>query len=72
MFKFTREKYKEIKKMDRKTLEEFICDVYKEGLNNGKRKVPTPEKINEIIKNTKGVGEGKRKAIMEEVTKLFE
>lgn len=70
----TREQYRELKKKDRNGLTKFIENIYWEGFKAA-RKSPekaTPEAINEIIKKTKGVGEAKRKAIMEEVTKLFE
>ena len=70
--KFTREIYKKIKAMDRKTMETFITETYNEGVEKGVGMSVRPEQINEIIKNTKGVGETKRKAIMEQVTQLFE
>ncbi len=70
--KFTREVYKKIKAMDRKTMETFITETYNAGVEKGVGMSVRPEQINEIIKNTKGVGETKRKAIMEQVTQLFE
>lgn len=70
----TREQCREIKKKDREELTKFIRNVYLEGWKDGthNKVAVSPEAINKIIKDTKGVGEAKRRAIMEKVTKLFE
>lgn len=70
----TREEHRTIKNKNRTEMTKFLRNVYMEGWKDGlhnKAKV-TPEDIYNIIKATKGVGETKRKAIMEKVTKLFE
>lgn len=69
-----REQLREIKRKDNKALSKFIRNVYLEGYKEGLHNTPrvTPTAINKIIKNTKGVGEIKRKAIMDRVTLLFE
>ena len=58
-----RKMYKKIKSMDRREMSDYVCNVYKEGITAG---------INEEIKQVKGVGDTKRQAIMERITKLYE
>ena len=67
-----RKMYKKIKTMDRREMSDYVCNVYKEGIAAGIKKMVTPEQINEEIKQVKGVGDTKRQAIMERVTKLYE
>ena len=69
-----REQIRELKKKKGPELVRFLKNIYLEGYKEGLHTTPkvTPEAINKIIKNTKGVGESKRRAIMEQVTKLFE
>ena len=67
-----RKMYKKIKTMDRREMSEYVCNVYKEGVTAGIKRIITPEQINEEIKKVKGVGDTKRQAIMERVTKLYE
>lgn len=74
----SREKYKEIKRMDHVSMSEFYTKVWQEGFDNGvkagndKRKAAvTPEDIREVIKEVKGIGEVKLKAIMEQIGTLY-
>lgn len=70
----TREQCREIKKKSKDELIKFIKNVYWEGWKDGRKNAAavSPEAIYNIIKNTKGIGEAKCKAIMEKVTMLFE
>ena len=67
-----RKMYKKIKSMDRREMSDYVCNVYKEGITAGIKRIVTPEQINEEIKQVKGVGDTKRQAIMERITKLYE
>lgn len=74
----SRDKYKEIKRMDHTSMSEFYTKVWQEGFDNGvkagsdKREVAvTPEDIREVIKDVKGIGEIKLKAIMEQIGTLY-
>lgn len=74
----SRDKYKEIKRMDHTSMSEFYTKVWQEGFDNGvkagndKREAAvTPEAIREVIKEVKGIGEVKLKAIMEQIGTLF-
>ena len=74
----SRDKYKEIKRMDHTSMSEFYTKVWQEGFDNGvkagndKREAAvTPEDIREVIKNVKGIGEVKLKAIMEQIGALY-
>nr|DAU95682.1 MAG TPA: DNA excision repair protein [Caudoviricetes sp.] len=74
----SRDKYKEIKRMDHTSMSEFYTKVWQEGFDNGvkagndKREAAvTPEDIREVIKNVKGIGETKIKAIMEQIGTLY-
>ena len=75
----SREKYKEIKKMDHVSMSDFYTKVWQEGFDNGvkagndnREAAVTPEDIREVIKDVKGIGEVKLKAIMENVNQLYE
>lgn len=75
----SREKYKEIKKMDHVSMSDFYTRVWQEGFNTGvkagndnREAAVTPEDIREVIKDVKGIGEVKLKAIMENVNQLYE
>lgn len=72
--KLTRKEYKQIKKMDHNDMQKFIVNMYMEGYKTGlsSSATVTPEQIEKIITDTKGVGEIKKKAIMEKITMLFE
>lgn len=67
-----RKMYKKIKTMDRTEMAEYLTNLYQEGVNAGMSKVVTSEQINEELKQIKGIGEVKRQAIMERITKLYE
>ena len=74
----SREKYKEIKRMDHTSMSEFYTKVWQEGFDNGvkagsdKREAAvTPEDIREVIKEVKGIGEVKLNAIMERIDTLY-
>ncbi|RGG63447.1 hypothetical protein DWW96_10925 [Eubacterium sp. AF17-7] len=67
-----RKMYKKIKTMDRREMAEYLTNLYQEGINAGRKRMVTPEQINEEIKKVKGIGEVKRQAIMEKITQLYE
>lgn len=74
----SRDKYKEIKRMDHTSMSEFYTKVWQEGFDNGvkagndnKEAAVTPEDIREVIKDVKGIGEVKLKAIMEQIGTLY-
>ena len=74
----SRDKYKEIKRMDHVSMSEFYTKVWQEGFDNGVKAVNdnreaavTPEDIREVIKEVKGIGEIKLKAIMEQIVTLY-
>jgi len=54
-----RKTYKEVKKMDRQEMEEFITKIYHQGFQDGAKAgslVDFQVKLAEVLKNTKGVG----------------
>lgn len=74
----SRDKYKEIKRMDHTSMSEFYTKVWQEGFDNGvkagndiREAAVTPEDIREVIKDVKGIGEIKLKAIMEQIGTLY-
>ena len=74
----SRDKYKEIKRMDHTSMSEFYTKVWQEGFDNGvkagndnREAAVTPEDIREVIKEIKGIGEVKLKAIMEQIGTLY-
>ena len=74
----SRDKYKEIKRMDHTSMSEFYTKVWQEGFDNGvkagndnREAAVTPEDIREVIKDVKGIGEVKLKAIMEQIGNLY-
>ena len=74
----SREKYKEIKRMDHTSMSEFYTKVWQEGFDNGvkagsdKREAAvTPEDIREVIKEVKGIGEVKLNAVMKRIDTLY-
>lgn len=75
----SREKYKEIKKMDHTEMSEFFAGVWQSGYDHHKKEekaenkaAVTPEVIKEAIKGIKGIGEVKLNAIMDNIYKLYE
>lgn len=74
----SRDKYKEIKRMDHTSMSEFYTKVWQEGFDNGvkagndnREAAVTPEDIREVIKEVKGIGEIKLKTIMEQISALY-
>ena len=74
----SRDKYKEIKRMDHTSMSEFYTKVWQEGFDNGvkagndKREAAvTSEDIREVIKEVKGIGEIKLRTIMERIDTLY-
>lgn len=70
-----REQYKRVKRMDRKQMEEFICNMYNEGYMDGKAAAEPrvkPSDIASVLIEIKGVGTKKTGEIMEAVNKLYE
>lgn len=75
----SREKYKEIKRMDHTEMSDFFIGVWQSGYDHRKKEekaenkaAVTPEAIREVIKDVKGIGEVKLKAIMENIKQLYE
>lgn len=73
-FKINRNKYKDIKSMDHSTMEDFLTDVYVQGIENGVKKTLQNAKtdidydvILSILLNVKGIGEKKAEGIIEEL-----
>ena len=74
----SRDKYKDIKRMDHTSMSEFYTKVWQEGFDNGvkagndnREAAVTPEALREVIKDVKGIGEVKLKAIMERIDTLY-
>lgn len=70
-----REQYKRVKRMDHKQMEDFICNMYKEGYEEGKAATAPrikPSDIASVLIEIKGVGTKKAAEIMAEVNKLYE
>ena len=74
----SRDKYKEIKRMDHTSMSEFYTKVWQEGFDSGikankdeKEAAVTPEAIREAVKGIKGIGEVKLNAIMEQIGTLY-
>ena len=75
----SREKYKEIKRMDHVSMSNFYTRVWQEGFDSGikankneKKAAVNPEAIREAVKGIKGIGEVKLNAIMENINQLYE
>lgn len=74
----SRDKYKEIKRMDHTSMSEFYTKVWQEGFDNGvkagndnREAAVTPEDIREVIKEVKGIGEVKLNAVMKRIDTLY-
>lgn len=55
----TRKQYKEIKKMDRQQMEDFLAKVYVQGYEDGKEAAEMADfkiKLVQLLEKTKGVG----------------
>lgn len=73
--KLNREQYKRVKHMDHKQMEDFICNMYNEGYEDGKAAAEPRVKASDIASvliGIKGVGAGKANEIMAAVNKLYE
>lgn len=72
----TRQQWKNIKKKDHKEMEVFLIQFYQDAYNDGmkaaKKANISPADIETAIKDLKGVGEMKQKAIMQRIYKLYE
>lgn len=56
---FNRKMYKEIKKMDRKSMENYVRDVYRQGFKDGTEvgnDVDFRIKLSKVLNKTKGIG----------------
>lgn len=69
----SRASYKAIKKYDHQQMEKFATTVYTNGYKAGAASVPEADltKIEKVIRNTKGIGEVKAAAIIENINTLF-
>ena len=55
----TRKQYKEIKKMDRQQMENFLAKIYSQGYEDGKEAAEMADfkiKLVQLLEKTKGVG----------------
>ena len=68
-----REDYKKVKKMDRSQFEGFCKSLYMEGYRDGRNSVPGIDisQVKEAIAATKGIGESRLQAIMENIESRF-
>lgn len=68
-----REDYKKVKKMDRSQFEGFCKSLYMEGYRHGRDSVPGIDisQVKEAIATTKGIGESRLQAIMENIESRF-
>lgn len=68
-----REDYKKVKKMDRIQFEGFCKSLYMEGYRDGRESVPGIDisQVKEAIAATKGIGESRLQAIMENIESRF-
>lgn len=68
-----REDYKRVKKMDRAQFEGFCKSLYMEGYQDGRNSVPGIDisQVKEAIAETKGIGESRLQAIMENIESRF-
>lgn len=72
--RLNRKQYKSIKSMDHKQMEDFICNMYYEGYEDGKKAAEPkikPSDIAAVLINIKGVGTKKAAEIMAEVNELY-
>jgi hypothetical protein len=73
--KLNREQYKSVKRMDHKQMEDFICNTYNEGHEDGRKAAEPrikPSDIATVLIDIKGVGTKKAAEIMAAVNKLYE
>ncbi|MCI8483489.1 MAG: hypothetical protein HFH41_04015 [Lachnospiraceae bacterium] len=71
----TRQQYKDLKKKDHQQMNAFLLrfwqDGYKEGMTAAKKASVSPAEIEKAISGIKGMGEARRKAVMQQVYKLY-
>ena len=69
-----RKEYKNLKKLDRSQMQNFINNIYLEGYKEGLQSSSSvrPEDVYKLLIETKGIGEAKAQAAMEKITQLFE
>lgn len=73
--KLNREQYKRVKRMDHKQMEDFICNMYNNGYEEGKEAAGKRVKLSDIavaIMEVPGIGIKKVADIMTAVNKLYE
>lgn len=71
----TRKQYKDIKRYDHNDMNVFMASMYASGYADGKNDAPNGPGIEEIrnaIASTKGIGESKLSAIMENIGRLYQ
>lgn len=68
-YSITREKYKDIKKMDRRQMELFLRDLHAEGFNAGISTMASKvsERVSTALKNTPGIGEKRYNDLMDAI-----
>lgn len=68
-----REDYKRVKRMDRQQFEEFCRNLYQNAYHDGRESVPGVDvsQIKAAIAETKGIGEVRLKAIMDNIDRKF-
>lgn len=68
-----REDYKRVKKMDRQEFESFCRNLYANAFRDGRESVPGVDisQIKAAIAETKGIGETRLNAIMENIDRKF-
>ena len=69
----TRKQYKEIKKMDREQIENFLAKIYSQGYEDGKEAAEMADfkiKLVQLLEKTKGVGPKTFDRIMETVKEM--
>lgn len=72
----SREKYKNIKRMDHKQMEQFVINLYNEAYNDGKAaaglKMINLSDVAAAVTEIKGIGTKKVAEIVEAINKLYE
>lgn len=68
-----REDYKRVKRMDRQQFEELCRNLYQNAYHDGRESVPGVDvsQIKAAIAETKGIGEVRLKAIMDNIDRKF-
>ena len=69
----TRKQYKEIKKMDRQQIENFLAKVYVQGYEDGTEDAEVTDfkiKLMQVLERTKGVGAKTTEKILQTVKEM--